>query len=324
MGGLERIHSERKIHGNLHGGNLLIEDEKVSTDARISNVGLYGPCNYDESRSQIYGVLPYVAPEVLRGENHNTASDIYSFGIVMNTLATGKRPWYNRAHDTNLARDICDGKRLEIPDDTPKFYAELMIKAYHKCLQSASLAGTFGITKDPTSKLYDRNKNSFRRKIHRNLHGGNLLIEDEKVSARISDVGLYEPCNYDKSRSQLYGSYHMLRRNFYVAKIKVLPLTWIQDNDPGKRPTASYLNENLEEWIILICDDPNPSKISGKNSILLSGIFGTTSIVMNLCQYLDHHNLLIVSKDARIGDMDQVTMMEAYWYTKKWSFGKFG
>ncbi|EXX77319.1 hypothetical protein RirG_024860 [Rhizophagus irregularis DAOM 197198w] len=45
----------------------------------------------------------------------------------MNTLATGKRPWYNRAHDTNLARDICDGKRLEIPDDTPKFYAELMV-----------------------------------------------------------------------------------------------------------------------------------------------------------------------------------------------------
>ncbi|CAG8572747.1 11806_t:CDS:2 [Rhizophagus irregularis] len=143
------------------------------------------------------------------------------------------------------------------------------------------------------------------------------------VSARISDVGLYEPCNYDKSRSQLYGSYHMLRRNFYVAKIKVLPLTWIQDNDPGKRPTASYLNENLEEWIILICDDPNPSKISGKNSILLSGIFGTTSIVMNLCQYLDHHNLLIVSKDARIGDMDHVTMMEAYWYTKKWSLVSF-
>ena len=44
----------------------------------------------------------------------------------MNTLATGKRPWYNRAHDISLAKDICDGKRLEIPSDTPKFYAELM------------------------------------------------------------------------------------------------------------------------------------------------------------------------------------------------------
>ncbi|CAB4415026.1 unnamed protein product [Rhizophagus irregularis] len=39
------------------------------------------------------------------------------------------------------------------------------------------------------------------------------------------------------------------------------------DNDPVKRPTASYLNEKLGEWIILICDDPTPSKISDENSI---------------------------------------------------------
>jgi serine/threonine protein kinase len=56
-GGLERIHSEGKVHGNLHGGNLLIEDEKVSTDARIGDVGLHGPCNDDKNRraNQIYG-----------------------------------------------------------------------------------------------------------------------------------------------------------------------------------------------------------------------------------------------------------------------------
>jgi len=54
------------------------------------------------------------------------ASDIYSFGIVMITFATGMRPWHDRAHDINLAKDICNRKRLEIPDDTPKFYADLM------------------------------------------------------------------------------------------------------------------------------------------------------------------------------------------------------
>jgi serine/threonine protein kinase len=76
--------------------------------------------------NQTYGVLPYTALEVLRGEKHSPASDIYSFGIVMNTLASGKRPWYDRAHDINLAKDICDCKRIEIPGDTPKFYTELM------------------------------------------------------------------------------------------------------------------------------------------------------------------------------------------------------
>ncbi len=115
----------KKIHRNFHGGNLLIEDE---TDARICDIGLYGPCHNLENKgsNQIYGALPYIVPEVLRGENYSTASDIYSFGIIMNTLASGQRPWYDRAHDIILAKDICDGKRLEIPEDTPKFYAELM------------------------------------------------------------------------------------------------------------------------------------------------------------------------------------------------------
>ncbi|RIA92044.1 kinase-like domain-containing protein, partial [Glomus cerebriforme] len=124
---LEKIHVEGKIHSNLHGGNLLV-DEKYIIGTRISDVGLCGPCDHDENKSsnQIYGVLPYIAPEVLRGENYSVASDVYSFGIVMNVFATGKRPWYDRAHDINLAKDICDGKRLEIPEDTPTFYAELM------------------------------------------------------------------------------------------------------------------------------------------------------------------------------------------------------
>ena len=123
--GLERIHADGKVHKNLHGGNLLV-DEKNTTEARISDVGLYGPCDIQHENNQVYGVLPYIAPEVLRGENYSAASDICSFGIIMNTFATGKRPWHNRAHDISLAKDICDGERLEIPDDTPKFYVELM------------------------------------------------------------------------------------------------------------------------------------------------------------------------------------------------------
>jgi hypothetical protein len=38
-----------RTHSNLHGGNLLIEDEKVTMDARIGDVGLYGSCNYNGS-----------------------------------------------------------------------------------------------------------------------------------------------------------------------------------------------------------------------------------------------------------------------------------
>ncbi|RIA92040.1 kinase-like domain-containing protein [Glomus cerebriforme] len=160
--GLEKIHAEGKVHKNLHGGNLLV-DEKVTIDTRVSDVGIHGPCSENKSSNQIYGVLPFIAPEVLRGENYTASSDIYSFGVIMNTFATGKKPWYDRAHDIYLAKDICDGKRLEIPEDTPTFYAELMQRCW--------------------------------------------------------------------------------------------------DNDPKNRPTASYLNEKMGEWITLICDNPKPSNI---------------------------------------------------------------
>jgi serine/threonine protein kinase len=46
-------------------------------------MGLCKPADYDDTKKSIYGVLPYVAPEILRGQNYTFASDIYSFGIIM-------------------------------------------------------------------------------------------------------------------------------------------------------------------------------------------------------------------------------------------------
>ncbi|CAB4392076.1 unnamed protein product [Rhizophagus irregularis] len=176
------------------------------------------------------------------------------------------------------------------------------IKTYHKCLQSASLAETFGITKDPTSNYmivmkYYENGNLYQYldrsngilswrdmidmlwgiagglerihaegKVHKNLHGGNLLIEDEKIStdARIGDVGLYGPSYIIKNENpnQIYGVLP------YVAPEVLRDLMeqcW--DDEPENRPTASYLNEKLGEWITLICDDPSPSQISDESSV---------------------------------------------------------
>ncbi|CAG8681588.1 12562_t:CDS:2, partial [Racocetra fulgida] len=106
-GGLERIHDNGFYHGNLHCGNLLIEEHPESIHLKISDIGLHGPA--DGTGSGFYGVLPYVAPEVLKGKGYTQESDIYSFGIIMWTLSSFVPPFCQYPHDLDLAKRICDG-----------------------------------------------------------------------------------------------------------------------------------------------------------------------------------------------------------------------
>src|SRR5947207_2309738 len=77
--------------------------------------------------TQIYGVMPYVASEVFSGEPYTQAADIYSFGIIMYFVATGKQPFSNCDHDHNLILDICNGIRPEINKlEAPECYIDLM------------------------------------------------------------------------------------------------------------------------------------------------------------------------------------------------------
>ncbi|CAI2164082.1 14556_t:CDS:1, partial [Funneliformis geosporum] len=90
------------------------------------------PCSFDKKRSnEIYGVLPYIAPEILQGNPLTEAGDIYSFGMIMWTLSVGVRPWCNRLHDSKLASEICSGLRPEIIEGTPNVYTQIMTQCWN-------------------------------------------------------------------------------------------------------------------------------------------------------------------------------------------------
>ena len=128
-GGLYNIHELELVHGILHRGNVLVENGTDSIDTRISDVGLHGSAN-KKSSNEIYGVLPYIDPEILKGNQPMKASDIYSFGIIMWTLSAGIRPWCNRPHDLKLASEICSGLRPKIIDGSPDVYIQLMTQCW--------------------------------------------------------------------------------------------------------------------------------------------------------------------------------------------------
>ncbi|CAB5382523.1 unnamed protein product [Rhizophagus irregularis] len=129
--GLDKIHQKQMVHRDLHTGNILIStDSAQDFDVYISDMGLCDEVgNIDNTK--VYGVMPYVAPEVLKGKPYTQSADIYSFSMIMYFVATAKQPFANSAHDHYLALNVCNGIRPEVNEKiTPKCYIDLMKKCW--------------------------------------------------------------------------------------------------------------------------------------------------------------------------------------------------
>jgi serine/threonine protein kinase len=124
--GLNKIHQKQMVHRDFHIGNILLMNNEYK--ACISDMGLCRKID-DINETSIYGVMPYVAPEILREKPYTQAADIYSFGMIMYVIATGKQPFDDCAHDEVLALNICNGILPEVNDQiAPKCYIDLMKK----------------------------------------------------------------------------------------------------------------------------------------------------------------------------------------------------
>ncbi|CAB4422625.1 unnamed protein product [Rhizophagus irregularis] len=134
ISGLRMIHEEDLIHCDFHDGNILnhIDDNNNDDKIYISDLGLCQPVKSFLKKYDIYGVISFMAPEVLRGKSYTPASDIYSFSMIMWEFTSGIPPFNNRAHDIQLSLSICKGERPEIVENTPQCYVDLMKKCWNE------------------------------------------------------------------------------------------------------------------------------------------------------------------------------------------------
>ncbi|RIB29146.1 kinase-like domain-containing protein [Gigaspora rosea] len=131
---LKIIHSHDIIHCDLHSGNILQTELK---NAYIADLGLSITANIAlKSKSDTTcGILPYIAPEVLKNQQYTKASDIYSLGIIMWEILYGKPvPFELKSKLQSKLQfqiQVCDGLRPHIYENTAKCYADLIKKCWN-------------------------------------------------------------------------------------------------------------------------------------------------------------------------------------------------
>jgi serine/threonine protein kinase/tetratricopeptide (TPR) repeat protein len=85
---LDYIHTLGIIHRDLKGENILFDGRHR---ARVTDLGL--ATSESESRNTRAGTLEYMAPEVIDNREATPAADIYSLGVILFRLATGRLPF---------------------------------------------------------------------------------------------------------------------------------------------------------------------------------------------------------------------------------------
>lgn len=113
--GLEYLHKNHIIHHDVKPENLIYEDNG------FIKIGDFGISKYyrENNKEDISGSIGYIAPEILKEQNHTYTCDYYSLGIVCYELMYGYRP-YGSSRRKEIMEEIETVKISLNKDTIPK------------------------------------------------------------------------------------------------------------------------------------------------------------------------------------------------------------
>jgi len=142
---LAAAHGVNLVHGDLKPGNILLGKDGAIKVADFGTAQLGGVVS--ASGERIHGTAGYIAPEVLMRRGARRTSDLFSLGVVLYQIFSGKRPFGRGSIVDILKRTVSSqptdlaSVRSGLPTELTRLVMRLLAKGPRERPNSAAVVG---------------------------------------------------------------------------------------------------------------------------------------------------------------------------------------